>query len=176
MAKRADESPRDTPDVIPPDPGDYVPLTRARAALRRLLDDREFCKTTAAVDVAYALGALEEDVDGGQASVAKAREAKDEALHRTIEIARLFVELVPQWLKMLGMFHDVSHGPTVGGVPAGETPRQCMATPSNLNVWVCCQCLAKASPGTPVAMITEGETCPVCQHTRCDSGPIPFAG
>ena len=173
MAKRTDPpvDAQDTPDTpdTPDTAGNYVPLSGARTALQKLLDNPEFRKTAAAVDVAYALGALEEDVDGGIARDARVRERKQEALQHTIEIAHLIAELVPQWLKLFGSSHDMGP-PIVSTPPTGA--RRCMANPSNLDVWVCCQCLAKATLGTPVAMITDGDACPVCQHTRCDVVPI----
>lgn len=175
MAKHADPPPDvdEIPPEIPPDPRDYVPLSRARISLRRLLDNPEFCKTPAAVDVAYALGAIEEDVDGGLAHDARVRESKEEALARAVQIAQVFVDIVPKWLRSFGLFRD--KGPFVAEgvvIPPGPTARRCMANPSNLAVWVCCQCLGKAAIGAPVAMITDSDTCPVCQHTRCDIEPL----
>lgn len=79
----------------------YRPLQRAREALRSLHDDSEFRKGPFAIDVAYALGALEEDIDGGAASALRDQTRGREKLELVMQLLPGIMEVLRQYVKIL---------------------------------------------------------------------------
>lgn len=186
------------PDEIPespgvPDPAEYVPLSKAMAALHRLYDDPEFRKTPAAIEVAYALGAVEEDVWGGIGDSVRAQARKHEALDRVLQLAPALLEVIQQWVKLIhpdpiGIPYDVppySAGPLHEAFEK-EGCQPITATPGGLgglggdggNVargWGCCVC-AKQGVGPATYNGDQRMICGMCGHVRCGKAAAPPVG
>lgn len=180
---QAPETP-DEPDA--PDPADYVPLTKAMEALHRLHDDPEFRKTPAAVEVAYALGAIEEDVWGGIGESARASARKEEALERILQFLPAIMSVTEQWLKLIRPSDPIASiysDPFVmagthpmaevyekeGCQPIGGTPADIGGviggTGNVVRGWGCCACWKREGGATYNG--DQRPVCKVCGHTRC---------
>lgn len=151
-------------------PEEYIPLSKARVALRGVLDDPDFAKTRWATQVAYALGALEEDVDGGVAETERAEAHRGRKLEEATRWVNAAVQLLPHLMDI-----GKDKGPKIVEVPsvpfgaAWQCPpetRRCESNPAQPEMWRCCHCPSWIPFWE--AIHEGGTACPRCNHTRCD--------
>ena len=193
----ADPVPLEEPQVVGiPDPADYVPLSGAIKALRGLHGDPEFRKTPAAVEVAYALGAMEEDVYGSLARSAYDDAHRGDALNRVLQLVPVIAQVMEAYIKLFR--HDDNLGvvypePPAAGYPygslwAGDSPGEhlrevyeregCQPVPlpglsDVASGWGCCVCFKHE--GTAAYNGNQRAVCRVCAHPRCGAAADPPA-
>ena len=130
----------------------YRPLQRAWEALRALYDNPEFRKRPEAIEVAYALGALEEDVDGGAASELRDRAAAGRRTERIVQLLPLVMGALEQYMKILRP-SLVESSPIAGTWTPPSPPH---GFPENY--WTECH---------PMYNGDHRAICKICGHPRC---------